>query len=284
MRRAPCMILACAAAALSAQTQIDLKTQSKSVDFSAAPSTKPLQTGAVLPATCTVGQMFFNTSASSGQNLFGCVAMNAWLPETGTAALTIQNQGVLVGARPIVDFATGLGVLQAISDTGVSILVQSSLDTATAQTKGGQQSGQALLCASASGSASAYTCSLSPALTIYTPGMLLHWKPDVSGTGAPATLNVDALGAIPITLADGVTAPGPSDMVAGRTQEIWYDGANFRLLNLNPSSGVLGEARPVCGAAVRGRTWFVAGGTGVQDSFTVCAKDITGTYAWRTIY
>jgi hypothetical protein len=284
MRIAQWLIIACTAGAVLGQTQVDLKTQSKAVDFSSATATKPIQTGAVLPATCTVGQMFFNTSASSGQNVFGCVANNTWLPETGTAALSVENQGTLIGARPIVNFATGLGVLEAVSDTGNSVLVQSSLDTATAQTKPGEQAGRALLCVSASGSASAYTCNLSPSLNIYTTGMRLHWNPDVGGNGGPATLNVDALGAIPLMLPDGISVPGPSDIVAGRAQEVWYDGANFRLLNVNPASGVLGEGRPVCGMGERGRTWFVAGGAGVQDSFTVCAKDVAGTYAWRVIY
>lgn len=284
MRRAQLILMAWLAGVTLGQTQVDLRTQSKSVDFSAAPATKPLQTGAVLPASCTVGQMFFNTSASRGQNLFGCVASNTWLPETGTASLTIDNQGTLVGARPIVNFATGIGILQAISDTGVSILVQSSLDTASAQTRPGEQAGGALFCASASGSGTTYTCGLSPSLTVYTPGMLLRWEPDVNGSGTPATLNVDALGAAPLKLADGLTSPGPADILAGRVQQIWYDGANFRLLNLNGAPGILGETQPTCGPAVRGRTWFVAGGTGVKDSYSVCAKDATGTYAWRTIY
>jgi hypothetical protein len=147
MRKTQLTLFACTAGIVFAQTQVDLRTQSKSVDFSAA-ATKPLQTGAVPPGTCSVGQMFFNTAASSGQNLYGCVSNNTWLPETGTAALTIQNQGALVGARPIMNLTTGLGILQAVSDTGSSILVQSSLDTASAQTKPGEQAGTALLCAS----------------------------------------------------------------------------------------------------------------------------------------
>jgi hypothetical protein len=35
--------------------------------------------------------------------------------------------------------------------------------------------------------------------------MMLHWQPDVNGTGVPTTLNVDALGAVPLKLADGLT-------------------------------------------------------------------------------
>lgn len=63
---------------LQAQTLIDLRTQAKSVDFSAATSTKPSQTGTVLPSNCSVGAMFFNIAAPAGQNLYGCTANNTW--------------------------------------------------------------------------------------------------------------------------------------------------------------------------------------------------------------
>ena len=68
------------------QTLIDLRTQTKSVDFSAAPSTKPMQAGASLPATCTVGQFFFLTSASAGSNVYACSSVNTW---------TLEGAGVL---------------------------------------------------------------------------------------------------------------------------------------------------------------------------------------------
>jgi hypothetical protein len=67
-----------AAIHLSAQTRVDLRTQSKSVDFSGAASTKPSQTGTVLPATCVVGQTFLNTAAQPGQNWYICTAANTW--------------------------------------------------------------------------------------------------------------------------------------------------------------------------------------------------------------
>ena len=60
------------------QTLIDLRTQTKSVDFSAAGSTKPIKTGASLPATCTPGEVFFLTSAPSGNNVHGCNPVNVW--------------------------------------------------------------------------------------------------------------------------------------------------------------------------------------------------------------
>lgn len=66
-----------------AQTLVDLRTQSKSVDFSALPSTRPVQVGTTLPATCQVGQLFFNSASASGANLYGCSATNVWTVESG---------------------------------------------------------------------------------------------------------------------------------------------------------------------------------------------------------
>jgi hypothetical protein len=60
------------------QTLVSLRTQSKDVDFSWAASTKPFQIGTVLPGTCSLGQMFFKSDATAGQNIYGCVAANMW--------------------------------------------------------------------------------------------------------------------------------------------------------------------------------------------------------------
>lgn len=37
-----------------------------------------LTTGTTAPATCVVGQLFFDTDATAGSNLFGCTASNTW--------------------------------------------------------------------------------------------------------------------------------------------------------------------------------------------------------------
>ncbi len=71
---------------LEGQTQVDLRTQSKSIDFTAAPTTKPVKTGTALPATCSQGALFFETTAPAGANLFGCTATNTWSLQTGGAA------------------------------------------------------------------------------------------------------------------------------------------------------------------------------------------------------
>lgn len=285
MRRVVWLPALCAG--LWGQTQVDLRTQSKSVDFSSASFTKPMQAGTALPASCTVGQMFFLTTGAAGQNLYGCTAVNIWSLQAGGGGggtVTVQSGGTTVGSRSTIDFAPGLGSLFAISDTGSAILIQPSADTAVMQTRAGEQSGGPLLCAPASGSASAYTCSLAPALTAYTAGMILHWKPDVTLAGGPATLNVDTLGAVALKLADGATDPGPQDGMAGRIYEVWFDGTAFRMVNPALPAGVLGEAQPACGASTRGRLWFVAGGTGAKDTLSVCAKDASNVFAWRTLF
>jgi hypothetical protein len=62
----------------SAQTQIDLSSQSRNVDFSAARSVVPFPTGTVLPAACTPGAFFFKTDAKSGSNVYGCTSQDVW--------------------------------------------------------------------------------------------------------------------------------------------------------------------------------------------------------------
>jgi hypothetical protein len=271
---------------LAAQTQVDLRTQSKAVDFGSAPSTRPFTTGGALPPTCVAGDMFFLTVATAGANMYGCTAANIWSPENGVGSgvVQIQSSGTLVGSRPILDLSAGPGILLALSDTGQSISIQPSVDTSFVQTSSNEQSGASLRCSTASASGTTYTCALSPTLTAYTTGMILHWNPDVSATGGPTTLNVDTLGAISVKLADGATDPAPGDVVAGRIVEIWYDGAVFRLLASPIPAGILAEAQPGCAAGVRGRLWFVAGAPGVKDSLSVCAKDATNAYAWRALY
>ena len=63
---------------LVAQTKVDLRTQTKDVDFTTAPMTKPVKAGTALPATCGVGELFFKTNAIPGGNLYLCAAVNTW--------------------------------------------------------------------------------------------------------------------------------------------------------------------------------------------------------------
>ena len=76
--------LCCIALPVAAQTtQVNLKAQAKGVDFTGAASTKPFKTGTALPTTCAIGDSYFKSDATAGQNLFGCTAVNTWTLESG---------------------------------------------------------------------------------------------------------------------------------------------------------------------------------------------------------
>ena len=64
-------------------TKIDLQNQSRGVDFSAAPYTKPVKTGSALPPTCSTGEAYVLTTAVPGANLFICTATNTWTLQAG---------------------------------------------------------------------------------------------------------------------------------------------------------------------------------------------------------
>ena len=154
---------------------------------------RPIKIGTTLPATCTAGDLFFNTNNSPGSNLYGCVTANTWSLQGG--APTVSTDGVTVGSNSTLNFVTGLGLTNTTTDTGTQINVQIGLDSAVIQTQSGEQGATALLCASNSDSSSYYRCNLNPTASAYTVGMVLHWKPDVNGAGGATTLNVDTLGA-----------------------------------------------------------------------------------------
>jgi hypothetical protein len=64
-------------------TLVNLQSQGRNPDFSAQPVTKPATVGTALPSTCQVGQLFFNSAATAGSNLYACTATNVWTLEAG---------------------------------------------------------------------------------------------------------------------------------------------------------------------------------------------------------
>ncbi len=206
-------------------------------DFSAADHTLPMKSGAAAsrPSTCQPGEAYFATDAAAGNNLYGCTTTNHWTVQG--AAVTVRSDGVTVGSQATTNYVTGPGLISLITDTGAEIEVVSALDTAVVQTQPGEQSGSVLYCASSSNSASEFACDLAPSAVEYTPGMVLHWQPDVTGAGGPSTLNVDGLGAKAVKLPDGATDPAATDIIAGQLYEVWYDGERFRFMQTAAETG-----------------------------------------------
>ena len=128
------LIAACLFRLAGGQTLVDLRTQSKSVDFSAANTTKPFKAGTVLPATCTVGEGFFQTNAPAGLNLYGCTAVNSW---------TLLSAGALGGDVSGTPNTSTVGRLQgrtvsaSAPSSGQSLAWNSSTSSWTPQTIAG---------------------------------------------------------------------------------------------------------------------------------------------------
>jgi len=101
-------------AALRGQTQVDLRNQSKNVDFSAALATTPWKIGTTLPPLCNVGAAFFNTTAPAGANVYVCSALNQWTLATG---------GGGGGGGQSVTFATGSGAPTGACTVGQNLYV-----------------------------------------------------------------------------------------------------------------------------------------------------------------
>lgn len=84
------LLSAAVALAQNQNTTVNLATQGRNADFSNYPSTRPVSVGASLPSTCDVGQLFFNTTAAPGSNLYGCTATNTWTPLASASVNTPQ--------------------------------------------------------------------------------------------------------------------------------------------------------------------------------------------------
>lgn len=53
------------------------------VDLSSKTTTKPMKAGTSAPATCAVGELFYDTDATAGQNVYGCTAADTWTLQGG---------------------------------------------------------------------------------------------------------------------------------------------------------------------------------------------------------
>ena len=61
------------------------------VDFGSALTTKPVKVGTSAPGTCSVGELFFDSDATAGVNLFGCTATNTWTQLGGSGGSVTQH-------------------------------------------------------------------------------------------------------------------------------------------------------------------------------------------------
>lgn len=110
------------------QTQINLATQGRNVDFTNAPYTKPIRMGAALPATCSSGEFFLNTSAPAGQNLFACMSISWTLMAAQNGVPNPGSTGLLTitGTNSTATVPSPLG--NVVGTTDIQTLTGKSID------------------------------------------------------------------------------------------------------------------------------------------------------------
>ena len=262
-------------AVAAAQTQIDLRTQTRNVDFTAAASTKPLKTGTALPATCAVGDMFFKTDASAGANLYGCPVANSWAVEGGlsgqncwidTVSQTLRCRDTNGNVYAVVETSAGAvpnqwvtyidsngvphtsqptaAAVGATADPGSNgVPYRSGMGTATPATADNLSG--SFFC-QATGAGNAYLCNLTPPVASYNAGTTYWFRANVANTG-PATINFNSLGPKSIVKqADQSLASG--DIKAGQWVMATYDGANMQMQS-QTGNALLGGVSTVFGRA-----------------------------------
>jgi hypothetical protein len=89
------------------------KTYTGAIDSSGATSTAPFKSGTVLPATCAPPQLFFETDAGGGLNIWTCASTNVWTQ----VRVNIQKDGVDQAGQRTLNF---IGAGAQIANNGAS--------------------------------------------------------------------------------------------------------------------------------------------------------------------
>jgi hypothetical protein len=110
---------------LVAQTRIDLFTQTRNVDFSAATSTRPFKVGSSLPPVCRQGDMFFRVGSAT-QVLYACTATNIW---------TLQSPGIAAGMGLLAQTADGT-IGRSLTATGGIVIANADGQNGNPEVRG----------------------------------------------------------------------------------------------------------------------------------------------------
>ncbi len=93
------------------------------------------QSSATLPATCTVGTIWFDNNATAGQNVYGCTATNVWTLQgdgTGAGGVTSISAGSGIALTPNPIVSTGSVALNVSGYVAPANISVAGFDGATA--------------------------------------------------------------------------------------------------------------------------------------------------------
>ena len=260
------------------QTRVDLRSQSKNIDFSQAQSVRPFRTGTALPPVCSSGEMFFKTDAAPGSNVFGCVATDTW---------SIQGE-----IDPVSDFDGDLNesanrlsigcrrgncnvqegdTITAFSDAEVLFVPATGTYTAYIYLEG-----QTLQYGYASGTMATCGGSCVPGVTDFPPTAVPLFTVDVLAGVLQGGSLIDRRSRY---RAPKRALPGANIVISETAGSVTYSSILTSPLRNQPAG-----VRPPCSAETRGTLWHGNSDAGAKDTVTVCAKDASDLYGWRVIY
>lgn len=205
------------------------------LDLTGLTSTKPAKSGATVPATCGVSEIFFETDATPGENLWLCTSTNNWEQITGggggSGTLQLEQDGVPIGEEDTVNFLSGDGVICTLANPTGKVSVQCDVDESVVLKKSALQSGSALLAAD-SGGDDTYTPTLTPPLLEYTPNQMFVLRV-TTGSTLDSTTNIDGLGALANKECNGST---DATIAANTPYLMIYDGTVLRKVSCSSST------------------------------------------------
>jgi len=227
------------------------------VDFSNAPSSTPWVLGSATPATCSVGQAFFNTAAVAGTNLLVCTALNQWTATSGVGS-----------GGAVVTFTTGNGPPPGGCSAGQNLYVD-------------VLNQDLWFCEAANG--------WKKSLTTTNTGPFSMTGQNGSGPGASPFGTTSLFFGSTSKVAQTVDDAGS---VATMVRATDCSVANQSMQKINAdgtvtcASGprIIVGSQPVCTVALRGTISETFGPSGQKDTMSVCLKDVTDAFAWRTLY
>jgi hypothetical protein len=234
-------------------TTVNLSTQGRNPDFSSMPVTRPVSVGTSLPSTCVVGQLFFNSSATAGNNLSSCTSANVWSPIGAnlTLPLSVANGGTGTATPGLVAGSnitiSGSWPNQTINGTGSAVTIGSSLPSSCTV-------GQLFFNSSASAGSNLYGCTTANTWTV------------IGG----ATLTS------PLPVANGGTGTATPSLVAGTNVTVTGSWPNQTISATGTGGGTSGNATSIQGATVSS--------TAPTNNQTLIYYGSTSSYVPTSIY